>query len=64
MSAIIKYIFEYGALVFAFGLMAPLIAQTLVAFGIIGIFGLSPLFIGCLIAGLYGLFAQIKGRWI
>lgn len=64
LTQIIKTIFDYGALVFAFGFIAPLVSQLIQAFGWIPPFGLSPLVVGLGVAGVYGLFAQLTGRWI
>ena len=64
MITIIKTIFDYGARVFAFGFLAPLIAQIIVRVGWTPPFGLSALASGLILAGLYGCFAQVRGRWI
>lgn len=60
----IKTFFDYGALVFAFGFMAPLIAQIISHFGWVPPFGLSPIVTGLIIAGVYGGITQVRGRWI
>ncbi len=64
MTTIIKTIFDYGALIFAFGFLAPLIAQLIMQFGWPPPFGLSPLVAGLIVAGAYGAIAQLRGRWI
>jgi len=64
MTAIIKTIFSYGPLIFAFGFLAPLFAQLILHFGWTPPFGLSPLVAGLIVAGGYGLITQIRGRWI
>ncbi len=64
MIAIIKTIFNYGALIFAFGFLAPLFAQLILQFGWTPPFGLSPLMAGLIAAGVYGAIAQVRGRWI
>ena len=60
----IKTIFAIGPLIFAFGFLAPLIAQTLSMSGVTPPFGLSPLETGFILAGTLGLAAQIRGRWL
>ncbi len=64
MTAIIKTIFNYGALIFAFGFLAPLFAQLISQVGWTPPFGLSPILAGLIVAGAYGLMAQLRGRWI
>ncbi|MEM6535802.1 MAG: hypothetical protein AAF613_09205 [Pseudomonadota bacterium] len=64
MAAIFKTIFEYGPLIFAFGFMAPLLAQIIEKTALTPPFGLTPLMTGLIVGGLYGLVAQIRGRWI
>ncbi len=64
MIAIIKIIFNYGALIFAFGFLAPLFARLISQFGWTPPFGQSPLMVGLIIAGIYGAIAQTRGRWI
>jgi len=51
-------------IVFAFGFVAPVIAQSMEAANVPAPFGLSSLTVGLIIGGAWGLFAQIKGRWI
>lgn len=64
MIAVIKSVFYFGPLLFGFGFMAPLIAQTMGALGLEAPFGLSNLAAGLLLGGGFGLAAQIRGRWI
>ena len=60
----VKAVFYVGPLLFGLGFLAPLIAQSLVAFGVEAPFGLRPITVG-LVAGLgLGLLAQFRGRWI
>lgn len=51
-------------LVFAFALLVPVIDQGMQKTGLAAPFGLSTLGFALLIGGGWGLFAQIKGRWI
>lgn len=51
-------------LIFAFGFLAPLIAQSLRALDVPLPDGIPPLAIGLVVAGLWGGIAQWKGRWI
>ncbi|MEM1105974.1 MAG: hypothetical protein AAGH87_06250 [Pseudomonadota bacterium] len=64
MLHVLKTVFYFGPLIFGLGFMAPLISQSLTAFGFEASFGLSNLAIGLLGGGLLGLCAQIRGRWI
>ncbi len=60
----LKTIFFLGPLIFAFGFLTPLIAQSITASGWTPPLGLSPLTFGFAIAGPLGLLAQIRGRWV
>jgi hypothetical protein len=56
--------FRFKPLVFAFGILMPLIAQILIAAKVQMPEGISPYWAGCVVAALWGGFAQWKGRWI
>lgn len=64
MTFVLKTIFQYGALVFAFGFIAPLTMQIITRSGIDLPFGLSPLMAGLILATVWGGIAQYRGRWI
>ena len=64
MTFVLKTIFQYGALVFAFGFIAPLTMQIVTRAGIDLPFGLSPLMAGLILAAVWGGIAQYRGRWI
>lgn len=64
LSVVIKKIFEFGPLLFAFGFLAPLITQTIIRSGWTPPFGLTALATGLIVAGLLGMVAQIRGRWV
>ena len=51
-------------LIFAFAFLAPVIDQGMQALGISAPFGLSTLAFALIIGGAWGLFAQVKGRWV
>ena len=64
MVVVIKKIFEFGPLLFGFGFMAPLIAQSLERSAVTLPTGLTPLMVGLAVGGALGLIAQLRGRWI
>jgi hypothetical protein len=64
MLAIVGFIFRFGPLIFGFGFMAPLIAEIIERTGLALPAGVTPLMAGLAIGGLYGLVAQVRGRWI
>ena len=64
MTFVLKTIFQYGALVFAFGFIAPLTMQIITLAGIDLPFGLTPLITGLFLATIWGGIAQYRGRWI
>lgn len=51
-------------LLFAIGFLAPLILQSIEALGVTAPLGASPLMFALIVAGGWGLFAQLTGRWI
>ncbi|WP_370371800.1 hypothetical protein [Henriciella pelagia] len=51
-------------LIFAFGFLAPLFAQLIERMGAPTPLGLTSLTMGFVVAGLLGIPAQIRGRWI
>lgn len=61
-AAFLAAIAKFLPLIFAVGFLAPLISQSLTAIGWSAPFG-DPLF-GLAMAIVWGLIAQIKGRWI
>lgn len=64
MQSLLTRIFDYGALIFAFGFIAPLIAQVMMRTGVGAPFGMTHLAFGLLVAGVLGVIAQIRGRWL
>jgi hypothetical protein len=64
MIAVIKSIFYFGPLLFAFGFIAPLTAQVLERTAWPLPFGLTPLMAGLILAAVWGGYAQIRGRWL
>lgn len=61
---LIGLFFRFKPLVFAFGILMPLVAQILIAATVRMPEGLSPYWVGFVVAALWGGFAQWKGRWI
>lgn len=55
--------FLFSPIVFGLGFLAPLIAQTLTASGLV-IAGMDNIYIGLIIGGLLGLIAQFRGSWV
>ncbi len=64
MTEAIRKLFAVMPFLFGIGFIAPLTAQIMVAAGVEGPFGLSPIVIGLAFGGAWGFYAQIKGRWI
>ncbi|MEM1087616.1 MAG: hypothetical protein AAGH90_07800 [Pseudomonadota bacterium] len=64
MIQVIKTVFYFGPLLFAFGFIVPLVSQLVQLAGWTPPLGLSPLMFGLIVGGTYGLIGQIRGRWI
>jgi len=60
----LRKLIHFMPLLFGIGFIAPLTAQSMAAFGIEGPLGMSPIAFGLLFGGAWGLYAQIRGRWI
>lgn len=59
-----KALFSIMPLLFGIGFIAPLIAQSMAAWHWPAPFGLSHVAFGLAVGGLWGLYANIRGRWI
>ncbi len=64
MEPILRLVLKFLPLIFAFGFLVPVMVQGTEALGWTPPFGLSALTFALIVAGAWGLFAQIKGRWI
>ena len=64
MERLLRLIVTLLPLLFAFGFLVPVIDQGMQALEIGAPFGLSTLTFALIVGGAWGLFAQIKGRWI
>jgi hypothetical protein len=64
MQAVVQKLFAIMPLLFGIGFIAPLIAQLMQAWDIPAPPGLSPIAIGLAIGGAWGLYANIRGRWL
>lgn len=49
---------------FGIGFIAPLIAELMEAWHVPAPLGLSPIAVGLALGGAWGLYANIRGRWI
>lgn len=63
-AVVIKKILEWMPFLFGIGFIAPLTAQTMSYWNMDAPFGLSRLAFGLLFGALWGLYANIRGRWI
>jgi hypothetical protein len=64
MEKSIKALFSILPLMFGVGFIAPLIGQAMAAWGWSAPMGMSHVGFGLLIGGLWGLYANLRGRWI
>lgn len=64
MERVLKSIAAILPLVFAFAFLAPLFDQGMQALSITPPFGLTTLTLALIVAGTWGLIAQVTGRWI
>ncbi|WEK47693.1 MAG: hypothetical protein P0Y56_05210 [Candidatus Andeanibacterium colombiense] len=64
MTEAIRKLFAVMPFLFGIGFIAPLTAQLMRLSGIPRPFGLSPIAFGLAFGGAWGLYANIKGRWL
>ena len=64
MERTLKLIAGALPLVFAFAFLVPVIDQGMQALDLTAPFGLSTLTLGLIVAGVWGLIAQVTGRWV
>lgn len=64
MEKILGLMLKFLPLIFAFGFLVPVVMQGTQALGWTPPFGLSALTFAVIIAGSWGLIAQVTGRWI
>lgn len=64
METVVKAIFDHGAILFGVGFIAPLTAQILTKVNAPMLMGADHIWLGMGLGVVWGLFAQMKGRWI
>jgi uncharacterized membrane protein (DUF485 family) len=64
MEKILTLILKSLPLIFAFGFLVPVFTQSIDAIGWVPPFGISSLVFAIIVAGIWGLIAQIRGSWI
>ena len=64
MERVLKAVVYMLPLAFAFAFLAPVIDQGIQALDLTAPFGLSTLTLGLIVAGVWGLIAQVTGRWV
>ncbi|OAO05131.1 hypothetical protein A8B75_04860 [Sphingomonadales bacterium EhC05] len=61
---IVKNILHFMPVIFGFAFFGPLLGQIMGICGWVSPLGLSPLSLGLVIGGSWGILAQIRGSWI
>jgi hypothetical protein len=61
---VLKKILLWMPFLFGIGFIAPLTAQLLAYWDVAAPFGMSRIGFGLLFGGAWGLYANIRGRWI
>lgn len=64
MELALRKLFSIMPFLFGIGFIAPLIAQTMTYWDLHGPLGLSNIGVGLLIGAPWGLYANIRGRWL
>jgi hypothetical protein len=63
-AVVLKKLLLWMPFLFGIGFIAPLTAQLMTSWGIEAPLGLSPIGFGLIFGGLWGLYANIRGRWL
>jgi hypothetical protein len=63
-AMMIRKLLFWMPFLFGIGFIAPLTAQTMNYWNISAPFGMTPIVFGLIFGGAWGLYANIKGRWI
>ncbi|MXP41517.1 hypothetical protein GRI75_07660 [Altererythrobacter soli] len=63
-AVVIKKLLIWMPFLFGIGFIAPLTAQLMTAWDVQPPLGLSPIAFGLIFGGLWGLYANIGGRWL
>jgi hypothetical protein len=63
-AVVLKKLLLWMPFLFGIGFIAPLTAQLMTTWGIAAPLGLSPIAFGLIFGGLWGLYANIRGRWL
>ncbi|HZF46776.1 MAG TPA: hypothetical protein VEZ26_10585 [Sphingomonadaceae bacterium] len=64
MTEAIRKLFAVMPFLFGIGFIAPLTAQLMAYWGVDAPFGMSRIAFGLVFGGAWGLYANIKGRWL
>jgi hypothetical protein len=64
MTGGIRKLFAIMPFLFGIGFIAPLTAELLRAAGYDSVLGVGPIAFGLAFGGAWGLYANIKGRWL
>ena len=64
MEVVIRKLFSVMPFLFGIGFIAPLTAELMAWAGIAGPLGISRIGFGLLLGGAWGLYANLKGRWL
>jgi len=63
-AVLLRKLLDWMPFLFGIGFIAPLTAQTMIYWDIDAPLGLTPIGFGLLFGGLWGLYANIRGRWL
>ena len=64
MQVVLKKVMSVMPFLFGIGFIAPLIDQTLAAWGLAAPLGMDRLAFGLAVGGSWGLVANLRGRWL
>ncbi len=64
MQAAVQKLLAIMPLLFGIGFIAPLVAQIMETWNVAAPFGISRIAFGLAFGGAWGLYANIRGRWV
>lgn len=63
-AEVLRKLLQWMPFLFGIGFIAPLTAQSMTYWRIEAPLGLTPIGFGLIFGGLWGLYANIRGRWL
>lgn len=61
---LIGFLFRFGPMWFGIGFLAPVLSALIQALRVTPPLGLSPMIVGLIVGGIFGLIATVRRTWL